>query len=180
VSSEAFFGVFGQTNSNLADGLMHIHGKSGSRGNTVKFSLEIGNEGVRMAKKGYFAAIEKKTLKNSDFRRVLYTGKYSQLVLMSLLPGEEIGAEVHKTHDQFFRVEAGNGIVAINNAKYKIGNGDCVIVPSGAMHNVTNTGKAALKIYTLYSPPAHKDGVARKTKKLAEASEEHFDGRTTE
>lgn len=133
-----------------------------------------------MAKKGYFTAIEKRTLKNSDFRHVLYTGKYSQLVLMSLLPGEEIGAEVHETHDQFFRFEAGKGLVAINSAKYKVKDGDCIIVPAGARHNVTNTGKTKLKLYTIYSPPEHMDGVVRRTKKQAEATEEHFNGRTTE
>ena len=138
------------------------------------------NRGVVMAKKGYFTAIEKKTLTNSDFRHVLYTGKYSQLVLMSLLPGEEIGAEVHETHDQFFRFETGKGLVIINASKYKVKDGDCIIVPAGARHNVINTGKAKLKLYTIYSPPEHRDGVVRKTKKLAEATEEHFDGKTSE
>ena len=133
-----------------------------------------------MAKKGYFAAIESKTLKNSDFRHVLYTGKYSQLVLMSLLPGEEIGAEVHETHDQFFRFETGRGLVIVDNSKYKVKDGDCIIVPAGARHNVTNTGKVKLKLYTIYSPPEHIDGVVRKTKKLAEAEPEEFDGKTTE
>ncbi|MCX6773085.1 MAG: cupin domain-containing protein [Candidatus Micrarchaeota archaeon] len=133
-----------------------------------------------MAKKGYFAAIESKTLKNSDFRHVLYTSKYSQLVLMSLMPGEEIGAEVHKTHDQFFRFETGKGLVEINASKYNVKDGDCIIVPAGARHNVTNTGKTKLKLYTIYSPPEHKDKVVRKTKKIAEATEEHFDGKTTE
>jgi len=133
-----------------------------------------------MAKKGYFAAIESKTLKNSDFRHVLYTGKYSQLVLMSLLPGEEIGAEVHETHDQFFRFEEGTGLVEIDASKYKVKDGDCIIVPAGARHNVTNTGKTKLKLYTIYSPPEHIDCVVRKTKKQAEAEPEEFDGRTTE
>lgn len=133
-----------------------------------------------MAKKGYFAAIEKQTLKNRDFRRVLYTGKYSQLVLMALLPGEEIGAEVHDTHDQFFRFESGRGLVTINSARYRVKDGDCVIVPAGARHNVVNAGKTKLRLYTIYSPPEHRDGVVRRTKRLAEASEEHFEGRTTE
>ncbi len=133
-----------------------------------------------MAKKGYFADIEKKTLQNSDFRRVLYTGNHSQLVLMSLLPSEEIGSEVHKTHDQFFRFEAGKGTAMVNGTKYLVGNGDCVIIPAGATHNIINTGKAKLKLYTIYSPPEHKDGVVRKTKLLADATEEHFDGKASE
>ena len=133
-----------------------------------------------MAKKGYFAAIESKTLKNSDFRHVLYTSKYSQLVLMSLLPGEEIGAEVHETHDQFFRFEEGTGLVEIDATKYTVKDGDCIIVPAGARHNVTNTGKVKMKLYTIYSPPEHIDGTVRKTKKQAEAEPEEFDGKTTE
>ncbi len=133
-----------------------------------------------MAKKGYFAHIEKKTLANPDFRHVLYTGQYSQLVLMSLLPGEEIGSEVHETHDQFFRFEAGRGMVTIDDEKYEVRDGDCAIVPAGARHNVVNTSKTELKLYTIYSPPEHKDGTLRRTKKQAEASEEHFDGKTSE
>lgn len=105
-----------------------------------------------MAKKGYFADIERKTLANSDFRHVLYTGKYSQLVLMSIMPGEEIGLETHKTHDQFFRFEEGKGMVRIDKSEYNVGGGDCIIVPAGAMHNIINTGKAKLKLYTIYSP----------------------------
>jgi mannose-6-phosphate isomerase-like protein (cupin superfamily) len=100
---------------------------------------------------------------------------------MSLRPGEEIGEEVHKTVDQFFRFEKGEGIVAIDGVKQKVGDGDAVIVPAGARHNVTNTSKTAeLKLYTIYSPPEHQDGTVRKTKAEALAKEEHFDGKTTE
>ena len=131
--------------------------------------------------KGFKSNIEKETLSNTNFRRVLYTGRYSQLVLMSLKPGEEIGEEVHKTVDQFFRFEKGEGIVAIDGVKQKVGDGDAVIVPAGAKHNVTNASKTAdLKLYTIYSPPEHQDGTVRKTKAEALAKEEHFDGKTTE
>jgi mannose-6-phosphate isomerase-like protein (cupin superfamily) len=131
--------------------------------------------------KGFKSNIEKETLSNTNFRRVLYTGRYSQLVLMSLKPGEEIGEEVHKTVDQFFRFEKGEGIVAIDGVKQKVGDGDAVIVPAGARHNVRNASKTAeLKLYTIYSPPEHQDGTVRKTKAEALAKEEHFDGKTTE
>jgi mannose-6-phosphate isomerase-like protein (cupin superfamily) len=131
--------------------------------------------------KGFKSNIEKDTLGNSHFRRVLYTGKNSQLVLMSLKPGEEIGEEVHKTIDQFFRFEKGEGIVSIDGIKQKVMDGDAVIVPAGASHNVTNTSKnAELKLYTIYSPPEHQDGTVRKTKADALAKPEEFDGKTTE
>jgi mannose-6-phosphate isomerase-like protein (cupin superfamily) len=134
-----------------------------------------------MNMKGFVSAIEKETEKNDDFRRVLYTGKYSQLVLMSLKPGEEIGEETHKDVDQFFRFEKGEGKVTIDGVGHSIKDGDAVIVPAGAKHNVINMSKRAnLKLYTIYSPPEHQDGVVRHTKKEAMASEEHFDGRTTE
>lgn len=131
--------------------------------------------------KGFKSNIEKDTLANRDFRRVLYTGKYSQLVLMSLKPGEEIGEEIHKTVDQFFRFEKGVGVVLIDGAKQKVADGDAVIVPAGAKHNVTNTSKKAeLRLYTIYSPPEHEDGTIRKTKAQALAKPEEFDGKTTE
>jgi mannose-6-phosphate isomerase-like protein (cupin superfamily) len=131
--------------------------------------------------KGYVTAIEKETEKNTDFRRILYTGKYSQLVLMSLKPGEEIGEETHEDVDQFFRFEKGEGKVIIDDLEHKVKDGDAVIVPAGARHNVVNTSKRMnLKLYTIYSPPEHQDGVVRHTKKEAMASEEHFDGQTTE
>ncbi len=131
--------------------------------------------------KGYVTDIEKETEENADFRRVLYTGKHSQLVLMSLRPGEEIGEETHDDVDQFFRFEKGEGEVSIDGAKHRVTDGDAVIVPAGARHNVKNVSKRQnLRLYTIYSPPEHQDGVVRHTKKEAMASEEHFDGRTTE
>jgi mannose-6-phosphate isomerase-like protein (cupin superfamily) len=131
--------------------------------------------------KGYVVVIEKETKKNTDFRHVLYTGKHSQLVLMSIKPSEEIGEETHDDVDQFFRFEEGEGKVIIDGAEHRVKDGNGVIVPAGARHNVINTSKLVnLKLYTIYSPPEHQDGVVRHTKKEAMASEEHFDGRTTE
>lgn len=129
---------------------------------------------------GFVADIEKLTVENTDFRRVLYTGKYLQLVLMTLQPGEEIGAEVHEDHDQFFRIESGSGEVRIDGKATPVKDDDAVIVPAGARHNVVNTGDKPLMLYTLYGPPEHRDGVIHKTKAEADASEEHFDGKTTE
>lgn len=131
--------------------------------------------------KGYLTAIEKETTKNSDFRRVLYTGKYSQLVLMNLKPMEEIGMETHPETDQFFRFEEGEGKVIIDSIEYRVKDGDVVIVPAGAKHNVVNTSKnSELKLYTIYSPPEHQDKVVRHTKADAEASPEEYDGKPTE
>jgi len=131
--------------------------------------------------KGFKSNIEKDTLSNSNFRRVLYTGKNSQLVLMSLGPSEEIGEEVHETVDQFFRFEKGEGVVSIDGIEQKVTDGDAVIVPAGARHNVINTSKTAdLKLYTIYSPPEHQDGTVRKTKADALAKPKEFDGKTTE
>ncbi|TRZ51508.1 cupin domain-containing protein [bacterium] len=129
--------------------------------------------------KGYVANLEKNTLENEDFRRVLYTAKNCQLVLMSLLPGEEIGMEVHEL-DQFLRFEKGNGKAILDGVEHEISDGSAVIVPAGTNHNIINTGNEPLKLYTVYAPPEHKDGVIRHTKKEAEASEEHFDGITRE
>lgn len=132
-------------------------------------------------KKGFVANIEKETKKNTDFRRVLYTGKFSQLVLMKLAPGEDIGMETHDDVDQFFRFEEGEGAVIIDDVKHAVKDGSAVVVPSGAKHNVVNTSKTAdLKLYTIYSPPEHQDKVVRKTKREAEAKEEHYDGKPTE
>lgn len=134
-----------------------------------------------MALKGYVIHLEKHTEKNTDFRRVLYTGKHSQLVLMCLRPGEEIGTEVHSHLDQFFRFEAGEGAVFIDGVKHNVHDGDGVIVPAGAEHNVVNTSERAdLKLYTIYSPPEHIDRTVRKTKADAIAEPEEFDGKTTE
>ena len=132
--------------------------------------------------RGFHDDIEQLTTGNSDFRRVLYTGKHIQLVLMTLQPGEEIGAEVHADRDQFFRFEEGEGQVDIGANCYNVGDGKAVIVPAGARHNVRNTGSAPLKLYTLYAPPEHKDGIVQSTKAEAEARHAHeeWDGRTTE
>lgn len=131
--------------------------------------------------KGFFADIEQKTRENNNFRQVLYTGKHAQLVLMSLAPGSEIGAEVHSENDQFFRFEQGQGKVVIDGNEYIVGDGSAVIVPAGAEHNVINISSTqALKLYTLYSPPHHKDGIVRATKEEAEQNDEDFDGVTTE
>lgn len=132
-------------------------------------------------KKGFVADIEEETLKNTNFRKVLYTGKFSQLVLMRLKPGEEIGEEVHDDVDQFFRFEEGQGVVEIDGKKHNVTDGSAVVVPSGARHNVINTGAMTdLKLYTIYSPPEHQDKVVRKTRKEAMEKEEHYDGKPTE
>lgn len=131
--------------------------------------------------KGFKTNIEKDTEQNTNFRKVLYTGKNSQLVLMSLLPGEDIGSEIHKENDQFFRFEAGEGEVVIDGTRYDVADGDAVVVPAGAEHNVINTSsRKALQFYTIYSPAHHKDAIVRETKEEALANEEDFDGRTTE
>jgi mannose-6-phosphate isomerase-like protein (cupin superfamily) len=129
---------------------------------------------------GFVEDIEQLTVDNEDYRRVLYTGKHLQLVLMTLKPGEDIGEEVHAGHDQFFRIEKGKGVVVIDGTRTKIKGDDAIIVPAGARHNVINNGDKPLKLYTLYGPPEHRDGVVHTTKDEAEASEEHFDGKTTE
>ena len=131
--------------------------------------------------RGFKANIEKDTLENRKFRKVLYTGKHCQLVLMSLGPKEDIGMETHTENDQFFRFEAGQGKVIIDGNEYEVGDGVAVIVPAGAKHNVINTSDSKeLKLYTIYSPAHHKDGIVRATKKEAEANDEEFDGKTTE
>lgn len=130
--------------------------------------------------KGYVTNIEKDTLKNKDFRRVLYTAKNTQLVLMSLRPKEDIGEETH-TLDQFIRVEAGHGLAILDGVKHRISDGSAFVIPAGTKHNVVNDSETEeMKLYTLYSPPEHRDGTIRHTKADAEAREEHFDGKTTE
>jgi mannose-6-phosphate isomerase-like protein (cupin superfamily) len=131
--------------------------------------------------KGYIHDIEHAACSNTDFRHVIYTAKHMQLVLMSLKPGEEIGEEVHDV-DQFFRIEAGVGEVLIDGHRSLLTNDTVVIVPAGARHNVINTGSNDLKLYTIYSPPHHRDAIVETTKADAEADEgeEWFDGRTTE
>ena len=132
--------------------------------------------------KGYQDIIEELTLANSDFRRVLYTGHHLQLVLMTLQPGDEIGSEVHDDRDQFFRFEEGEGVVDIDGAENRVEDGSGVIVPAGARHNVRNTGRAALKLYSIYAAPEHRDGVVQSTKAEADARHPHeeYDGRTSE
>jgi mannose-6-phosphate isomerase-like protein (cupin superfamily) len=131
--------------------------------------------------RGFIEDIEKRTTANTDFRRVLYTGKHTQLVLMSLAPGEEIGEEVHADRDQFFRVEDGKGAVWIDGARTAIEDGSAIIVPAGARHNIRNVDdRKALKLYTLYAPPEHADGTVHRTKTDASQSHEHFAGHTTE
>ncbi|MCR4264518.1 MAG: cupin domain-containing protein [Candidatus Roizmanbacteria bacterium] len=131
--------------------------------------------------KGYTIHIETATTSNTHFRQVLYTGKHTQLVLMSLKPQEEIGMETHPENDQFFRFEQGNGICVVDGNEYTVKDGDAVIVPAGAQHNIINKSDSEdLKMYTLYSPPHHKDGIVRKTKAEAQANEAEFDGKTTE
>jgi mannose-6-phosphate isomerase-like protein (cupin superfamily) len=133
-------------------------------------------------KQGYRDDIERATLQNDDFRRVLYTGKNLQLVLMTLQPGEDIGEEVHPDRDQFFRIEEGVGTIYIDGHENKVEEDFAVIVPAGARHNVRNTGLQPLRLYTIYAPPEHKDGIVQKTK--ADAEERHhaeeWDGQTTE
>jgi mannose-6-phosphate isomerase-like protein (cupin superfamily) len=131
-------------------------------------------------KKGHHVNIEKETIDNKDYRRVLYTGENMQLVLMSLKPGEEIGIEMHSTIDQFFRFEEGKGKVFINESEYDVKDGDSVIIPAGSEHNIINIGKDDLKLYTIYTPPNHKDGIVFKTKEEANKSKEKFDGVITE
>ena len=127
--------------------------------------------------KGYVTNIEQATLENNDYRQVLYTTNKSQLVLMCLRPGEEIGEEVH-TLDQFLRIESGNGKAILNDIEYDVTDGSAVVVPEGTKHNFINTGETDLKLYTIYTPPEHKDGIVEATK--ADEIEEHFDGVTSE
>jgi mannose-6-phosphate isomerase-like protein (cupin superfamily) len=128
---------------------------------------------------GYVQDIEKLAVENKDFRQVLFTAKNSQLVLMSLKPQEDIGAEIHKV-DQFFRVEEGTGEAVLNGSRTPIKAGFAVLVPAGVNHNIINTGTVPLKLYTLYAPPHHRDGVIHKSRSDAEGDSEHFSGITTE
>ena len=129
--------------------------------------------------KGYVQDIEGITVKNEEFRRVLYTASNCQLVVMALKPKEEIGMEAHKT-DQFFRVEEGTGEAVLNGVHTMISTGFAVLVPGGKNHNIINTGTVPMKLYTIYAPPNHRDGVLHHTRADAEADNEHFDGKTTE
>jgi mannose-6-phosphate isomerase-like protein (cupin superfamily) len=130
---------------------------------------------------GYLTNIESETLENTDFRKVLYTSAHSQLVVMSLLPAEEIGEELHHTNDQFFRFESGEGKCVIDGVEHSISDGDAIMIPAGAKHNVINTSKTQLlKMYTIYSPPHHRDKIIRATKKEAEEKVAFYQGVTTE
>ena len=144
----------------------------------VKEQKQKMNEGG-IAMKGFVQDIGSLAMKNEDFRRVLYTAKNCQLVVMALKPKEEIGVEVHKL-DQFFRVEAGSGEAVLNGVRTPIRAGFAVLVPAGMNHNIINTGGVPLKLYTVYAPPNHRDGVVHHSRGDAEADNEHFDGKTTE
>ena len=131
--------------------------------------------------KGFKSNIEKDTTTNNHFRKVLYSGSHMQLVLMSLLPGEEIGAEIHPDNDQFFRFESGEGKCIIDGNEYPVTDGDAVVIPAGAKHNIINLSKQLpLKMYTIYAPPHHKDGIVRSTKQEAGQQEAEYDGKPTE
>lgn len=131
--------------------------------------------------KGFKSNIEKDAIENKNFRKVLYSGHHMQLVLMSLKAGEEIGSEIHKDNDQFFRFESGQGKCVIDGNEYEVKDGDVVVIPAGARHNIINTSNSSdLKMYTIYAPPHHKDGIVRATKEEAEKNEAEFDGKATE
>jgi mannose-6-phosphate isomerase-like protein (cupin superfamily) len=130
--------------------------------------------------KGFVQNIEELAIRNDDFRQVLYTAKHCQLVVMALQPGEEIGMEAHDHLDQFLRIEQGTGEAILDGVTTPISDGFAVIVPAGANHNIINTGNSPMKLYTLYAPPNHRDGVVHHTREEAEADDEHFDGKTTE
>ena len=129
--------------------------------------------------KGYVVNIERATEENKNFRQVLYTAKNSQLVVMSLKAGEEIGDEVHNL-DQFIRIESGTGKSVLDGVEHLVGENFAVVIPAGTKHNVINTGDADMKLYTIYSPPNHRDGVVHATREEAMADDEHFDGKTAE
>ena len=130
--------------------------------------------------KGFVGDIETLTSENDDFRRVLYTGRSLQLVLMAIQPGDEIGEETHDDRDQFFRVEGGEGEIWIDGVRHAVKADDAVVVPQGARHNVVCRGTEPLRLYTIYGPPEHVDGTVRATRAEADAAPAHFDGRTTE
>lgn len=129
--------------------------------------------------KGFVQDIEGVAIRNTAFRQVLYTAKNCQLVVMALKPKEEIGAEVHHL-DQFFRVEEGTGEAVLDGVRSAIKPGFAVLVPAGTHHNIVNTGTVPMKLYTIYSPPNHRDGIVHRTRADAEADTEHFDGKMTE
>lgn len=168
----------------ILSGPFFFSGCMDSEGNDllIKKNNMTQNKNQQSAKvKGFKINIEESTLENKNFRKVLYTSQHNQLVLMSLKPKEEIGEEIHADTDQFFRFEGGNGKCIINETEYQIKDGDAIVIPAGAKHNVINTDAVKeLKMYTIYSPPHHKDGIVHKTKEEAVAKEEEFDGITSE
>jgi len=165
-------------NSNLSKEMMETMMNSENSKNSKMMIME---KPQKMDMKGFSSNIEKDALKNENFRKVLYTGKHLQLVLMSLKPGEDIGEETHPNIDQFFRFESGKGKCIINGNEYKVENGDVIVVPAGSKHNVINTDATKeLKMYTIYGSPNHKDGIINATKKDSEKNDVKFDGKTTE
>jgi mannose-6-phosphate isomerase-like protein (cupin superfamily) len=147
----------------------------------AKSEIYLGNTGLRRHFViGYFGNIEELTEKNTDFRRVLYSGTKLQLVLMSVAPGTELGGEIHEDTDQYFRIEAGKGMVVIDGATHKVKAGDGILVPAGAHHNLICTGHDALKLYTIYGPSHHRDLLVQTTKAEADGSDEAFEGKATE
>ncbi|MCA9352190.1 cupin domain-containing protein [Patescibacteria group bacterium] len=133
-------------------------------------------------KRGFIANIEEKTLANDNFRQVLYTGEHLQLVVMNLAPGEDIGKEVHENNDQFIRIESGTGVAYIDGVETPVADDFAIVIPASAEHNVTNTGDIPMKLYTVYGPAEHRNGVIHMTKADAEANHDadHFDGVTSE
>lgn len=159
-------------------------GASEQQGSTRTTSAKAGADQAQGARgmknaKGFVQNIENLTTDNHDFRRVLYTAKNVQLVVMAIPPGDHIGAEVHDV-DQFFRVEEGKGEVVIDQVRTPLEAGSAIVVPAGAKHDIVNTGAAPLQLYTLYAPPHHRDGVVHRTRAEAEKDTEHFDGKTTQ
>lgn len=128
---------------------------------------------------GYITNIEQDSMQNTNFRKVVYTAHHMQLVLMSLMPGEEIGEEVHAL-DQFIRIDAGSGKAVLDGVEHDISDGFAVVIPQGTKHNIINTGGEPMKLYTIYAPPDHKDGEVQATKADAIENEQPFDGVTTE
>lgn len=167
----------GTNQAGKGPGAREEHDQENSTGHTHEPARGSSDTGVAM--KGFVQDIEDLAVKNDEFRRVLYTAQHCQLVVMALEPREEIGAEVH-TLDQFFRVESGMGEAILDGVTTAIRPGFAVVVPAGANHNIINTGSVPLKLYTLYSPPNHRDGVVHHTRADAEADNEQFDGKTTE
>jgi len=151
-----------------------------TRGGLEKKSQSTSERSEDRSSRGLVTDIEKVTEQNNDFRRVIYTASHSQLVVMALPPGEHIGAETHRDVDQFLRVEEGTGEVMLGSTRRPVGPGSAIVVPAGTKHDVRSAGDKPLKLYTVYSPPQHRDGIVHHTRADAEGDTEHFDGKTTE